>query len=135
MGVTNCPLINSQYPERYSNIKMYTKNPLLKTIYLLSIIMSCQSRFINDRNMDSNDQILFNVNDSAENRMEAVNSYLQMNSIDPAMSMMLSMLASQQSTTSSSARSSMNSSEMLFELRNIVKSKIAQHMLSRSKRV
>ena len=85
--------------------------------------------------MDSNDQILFNVNDSAENRMEAVNSYLQMNSIDPAMSMMLSMLASQQSTTSSSARSSMNSSEMLFELRNIVKRKIAQQMLSRSQRV
>ena len=97
--------------------------------------MSCQSRFINDRNMDTNDQILFNVNDSAENRMEAVNSYLQMNSIDPAMSMMLSMLASQQSTTSSSARSSMNSSEMLFELRNIVKRKIAQQMLSRSQRV
>ena len=97
--------------------------------------MSCQSRFINDRNMDITDQIIFNVNDSTENRMEAVNSYLQMNSVDPAMSMMLSMLASQQSSTSSSVRSSMNSSEMLFELRNIVKKKIAQQMLSRSQRI
>ena len=93
----------------------------------------CQSRFLSDSNMDLSDQILFNINDNTEDRMEAVNSYLQTNSIDPAMSMMLSMLASQQSSSSSSsARSSMNSSEMVVKLRNIVKKKIAQQMFSRS---
>ena len=95
----------------------------------------CQSRFLSDSNMDLSDQILFNINDNTEDRMEAVNSYLQTNSIDPAMSMILSMLASQQSSSSSSSgRSSMNSSEMVVKLRNIVKKKIAQQMFSRSHR-
>ena len=94
---------------------------------LMMSLSSCQGRYLDLGSQEVSRQIIFNLNNSPDQRQEAVRSFLSNNQVDADMSRVLVGLA--ETERFQPARTQMSFPEITLELRKLIQRKIEQRRL------